>query len=114
MTKINDKGLLACEKRGEKLKYGSGRGKSFGNADVIFRLAILRGGRRNAKKNADIGGMQVIVLLSRNYHSGIGTMFHYVTLARYSTRLHTDRTDPGVIILPHWSSHAGLGIQIKF
>jgi hypothetical protein len=44
----------------------------------------------------------------------IGTMFHYVTLARYSTRLHTDRTDLGVIILPHWSSHAGLGIQINF
>jgi hypothetical protein len=27
-------------------------------------------------------------------------MFHYVTLARYSTHLHTDRIDPGVIILP--------------
>jgi hypothetical protein len=44
MKKINDRGLLACEKRGEKLKYGSGRGKAFGKADVIFRLAILRGG----------------------------------------------------------------------
>jgi hypothetical protein len=44
------------------LKFRSGKGKSFGNADVIFRLAILRGGFRNAKI-MQLGGMQVIVLL---------------------------------------------------
>jgi hypothetical protein len=52
------------EKRGE-MKIRMGKGKSFGNAAVISRLAILRGGRRNAKR-MQIGGMQVIVLLARS------------------------------------------------
>jgi hypothetical protein len=51
------------EKRGD-MKIRMGKGKSFGNAAVIFRLAILRGGRRNAKR-MQLGGMQVIVLLAR-------------------------------------------------
>jgi hypothetical protein len=52
-----------AKKRGEKLKFRSGKGKSFGNADVIFRLTILRGGWGNAKR-MQLGGMQVIVLLA--------------------------------------------------
>jgi hypothetical protein len=51
--KINDRDLLACKKKGENLKFVTGKLKSFGIADVIFRLTILRGGRvKECKKNA--------------------------------------------------------------
>jgi hypothetical protein len=50
----------SAKKRGEKLKFRSARGRSFGNADVIFRLTVLRGGWRNAKR-MQLGGMQVIL-----------------------------------------------------
>jgi hypothetical protein len=67
------------------MKIRMGKGKSFGNAAVISRLAILRGGRRNAKR-MEIGGMQVIVLVvEANYSSRLLRVRSTLLLATNST-----------------------------
>jgi hypothetical protein len=48
---MNDTALLvACERRGKKLKFRSGRGKLFSNVDVILKLAKLREGEGMQKE----------------------------------------------------------------